>query len=29
MFLNTSVDGNVTTPDHRDININILRTMFG
>ena len=29
MFLNTSVGGNVTTPDHRDININILRTMFG
>ena len=25
MFLNTSVDGNVTRPDHRDININIVK----
>ena len=25
MFLNTSVDGDVTTPDHRDININIVK----
>ena len=25
MFLNISVDGNVTTPDHRDININIVK----
>ena len=25
MFLNTSLDGDVTTPDHRDININIVK----
>ena len=25
MFLKTSVDGDVTTPDHRDININIVK----
>ena len=25
MFLNTSVDGDVTTPDHRHININIVK----
>ena len=25
IFLNTSVDGDVTTPDHRDININIVK----
>ena len=25
MFLNTSLDGDVTTPDHHDININIVK----
>ena len=25
MLLNTSVDSDVTTPDHRDININIFK----
>ena len=25
MFLNTSLDGDVTTLDHRDININIVK----
>ena len=25
MFLNTSVDGDVTMPDHCDININIIK----
>ena len=25
MFLNTLVDGDVTTPDHYDININIIK----
>ena len=25
MFLNTSLDGDVATPDHRDININIVK----
>ena len=25
MFFNTSLDGDVTTPDHRDINTNIVK----
>ena len=27
MFLNTSVDGDVTKPDHRDMNINIAKNI--
>ena len=26
MFLNTSVDGDITTPDHHNININIVKS---